>query len=243
MKAARIGITTHRSQNQAGYPIQALAEHYIQAISNAGGIPLMIPLGLPKSQLTLLATQLDGILFSGGGDINPAYFGMETSEKVKHIDSDRDEVEIALVQFAAANHLPFLGICRGLQVINVALGGTLYTHIADQHPLAIKHDYYPDWARDHLPHDVRLEPGCRLAIILNTTSPDVNSLHHQGIRDLAPNLLPTGWAPDELVESIELPDHPFGLAVQWHPEWLTSQGSMRALFRSFVQAAAGEIES
>jgi len=234
-----IGITTYRTDNPAGNPILALAEHYVQAISQAGGIPLMVPLGLPEAQLTALASRLDGILFSGGGDLDPDLFGMESHATVNSVDPDRDRVEIQMVQDAAAQGLPFLGICRGLQVINVALGGTLYTHILDQHPQALKHDYYPDWERTYLPHNVRLNPESRLAAILETTQPEVNSLHHQGIRDLAEPLQAIGRAPDNLIEAVELPDHPFGLAVQWHPEWLTDHASMRALFQAFVAAATG----
>lgn len=232
-----IGITTYRSDNPAGNPILALAEHYVQAISQAGGIPLMVPLGLPEAQLTEISSRLDGILFSGGGDLDPGLFGMNSHATVNSVDPDRDRVEIQMVQNAAARGLPFLGICRGLQVINVALGGTLYTHILDQHPQALKHDYYPDWERNYLPHNVRLDSDSRLAVILGTSQPEVNSLHHQGIRDLADPLQATGWAPDDLIEAVELPDHPFGMAVQWHPEWLTTHASMRALFRAFVAAA------
>ncbi len=234
-----IGITTYRTNNPAGNPILALGENYVQAISQAGGNPVLVPIGLPEAQLTSLADQLDGLLFSGGGDLDPARFGMENKPEVKGVDPDRDRVEIQLVRTAVSEGLPFLGICRGHQVINVALGGTLYTHIPDEHPRAIKHDYIPDWPRDHLPHNVRVEPSSRLAAILETTTPEVNSLHHQGICDLAAGLQAIGWAPDDLIEAIELPDHRFGLAVQWHPEWLTAQAPMRALFRAFVAAAAG----
>ena len=241
MTPSLIGITTYRTKNPAGNPILALGENYVQAISQAGGIPVMVPLGLPEKQLTSLVARLDGILFSGGGDLDPDIFGMESNPEVKSVDPDRDRVEIQMVQTAAAEGLPFLGICRGLQVINVALGGTLYTHIPDQDPHALKHDYYPDWARDHLPHAVQVDPDSRLAAILGTISPEVNSLHHQGIRDLATGLQASGWAPDDLIEAIEIPDHPFGLAVQWHPEWLTAQPTtrapMRALFQAFVAAA------
>ena len=236
-----IGITTYRTTNPSGNPILALGENYAQAIAQAGGIPILIPLGLSDTELAPMAARLDGILFSGGGDIDPDRYGMVSNPKVKSVDPDRDRVEIYLVRTAVSGGLPFLGICRGLQVINVALGGTLYTHIVDQHPQALKHDYYPDWPRDHLPHSVRVDPASRLWAILGTADPDVNSLHHQGVRDLAPGLQASAYAPDELVEGFELPDHPFGLAVQWHPEWLTANAStqvpMRALFRAFVEAA------
>ncbi|HBX69463.1 MAG TPA: hypothetical protein DEH25_08785 [Chloroflexi bacterium] len=238
MKTPLIGLTTYRTTNEAGNPILALGENYVRAISQAGGLPILIPLGLPDGQLDGLLARLDGILFSGGGDVAPVIFGMEPVPQVNGVDPDRDRVEIHLIHSAVSEGLPFLGICRGLQVINVALGGTLYTHILDQHPQALKHDYYPDWKRDHLPHTVRIAPQSRLSAILGVTEPGVNSLHHQGIRDLAPELQPLAWAPDDLIEAIELPQHPFGLAVQWHPEWLTSHAPMRALFRAFVEAAA-----
>jgi putative glutamine amidotransferase len=243
MKPALIGITTYRGTNAYGNPILALPEHYVQAISQAGGNPILIPLGLPETQINSLVERLDGILFSGGGDIDPAVFGMETRTEVKGVDPDRDRVEIEMVTSAVSDGLPFFGICRGIQVINVALGGTLYTHVADEHPGAIKHQYYPDWPRDHLPHTVNIEPNSRLATILGTTAPAVNSLHHQGIREMASDLQAVGWAPDNLIEAIDLPGHPFGLAVQWHPEWLTNHATtkepMQALFRAFVEAAGG----
>lgn len=241
MKRPLIGITTYRTKNPFGNPILALGENYVQAISQAGGIPILLPLGLPETQLRSLASKLDGILFSGGGDIDPTLYGMGNDPKVKGIDLDRDRVEIQLIRAAISEGLPFLGICRGLQMINVALKGTLYTDIADQHPQALKHDYYPDWNRDHLPHTVRIAPDSCLAAIFKISEPAVNSLHHQGIRDLAPSLKAVGWAPDDLIEAVERPDSHFGMAVQWHPEWLTdhprTQAPMRALFQAFVAAA------
>jgi putative glutamine amidotransferase len=237
MNTPLIGITTYRTTNEAGNPILALGENYVQALAQAGALPVLIPLGLPAEQLDGLLARLDGVLFSGGGDVDPLFYGTDSDPRIKGIDLDRDRVEIRLVKNAVSESLPFLGICRGLQVINVALGGTLYADIADQHPQALKHDYYPDWPRTHLPHTVRITPESRLAAVLGETNPGVNSLHHQGIRALASELVPVAWAPDGMIEAFELPDHPFGLAVQWHPEWLTTHESMRALFRAFVEAA------
>lgn len=233
-----IGITTYRTTNKLQNQILALGENYVQALSRAGALPVLVPLGLPDDQLAEVLARLDGILFSGGGDIDPAAFGMDSVPEVNSVDPDRDRVEFKLVKTALSEGLPFMGICRGLQVINVALGGTLYTHIIDQHPRALKHDYYSDWPRDHLPHDVRVEPDSCLATILGTTISEVNSLHHQGVRDLAPGLQATAYARDELIEAFEIPEHPFGLAVQWHPEWLTAYAPMRALFQALVEAAA-----
>lgn len=238
MRPPLIGITTYRTKNQYENPIMALGENYIQSLSQAGGLSVLIPLGIPKDQLRFMISRLDGILFSGGGDVDASVYGMEATPEVKDVDPDRDRVEIQLVQDAVSEGLPFLGICRGLQVINVALGGTLFRHIADEHPQALKHNYYPDWPRDHLAHPIQIDHHVRLAKILRTEETQTNSLHHQGIQSLAPNLKATAWAPDELIESIELPNHPFALAVQWHPEWMPKSEPMKALFNAFVEAAS-----
>jgi putative glutamine amidotransferase len=133
--------------------------------------------------------------------------------------------------------MPVFGICRGLQVINVALGGTLYEDLDDQFPNALKHDYYDDQPRDYLAHTIRVETDSRLARILGSSSTEVNSLHHQGIRRLAPSLRASAFAPDGLIEATELLEYPFGLAVQWHPECLQAYAPMRHLFQAFVDAA------
>jgi putative glutamine amidotransferase len=233
-----IGITTYRQLNNFGYPVNALNEAYIQAISQAGGIPVLIPLGLPQSQLKEMRHHLDGILFSGGGDIEPARFGGDSHPAVDGIDPDRDRTEIQLVGYSVEGNIPFLGICRGIQTINIALGGTLYTHIPDQHPGAIHHPYIEGNPRDYLAHPVEIQPETQLFEIIGQSSVQVNSMHHQGIRDIAPGLKETAHAPDGLIEAVELPGHPFGIAVQWHPECLTHLAPMRELFQAFVKAAS-----
>lgn len=237
MSLPLIGITTSRASNKAGHPTLTVMEAYIQSVQQAGAAPLMIPLGLPEEQLDTICERVDGILFTGGGDVAPEIFQGEEHPKVTLVDPDRDRVEIHLVQRATQKGQPFLGICRGLQVINVALGGSLYTHLPEQFPHAIKHDYDSGTERKMLAHDAHLQEGTRLAQILGAVSVPVNSLHHQGIRELAPGLKAIGHAPDGLVEAIELTGHPFGMAVQWHPEWLQEHTPMRALFRAFTQAA------
>ncbi len=237
MHAPLIGITTYQSTNKYGHSITGIGQYYIQAVSQAGGLPVLIPSSLPEDQLAILIARLDGIIFSGGGDVDPAAYGAESTPEVKLVNPERDRTEFQMVRDAIDTGLPFLGICRGIQVINVALGGTLYTHIIDQHPQGLEHAYYPDWPRDHLAHSVRVKKDSRLAKILGGDEVQTNSLHHQGIRILSPELRPTAWAPDELIEAVELPNHPFGLGVQWHPEWLTAHAPMRALFIAFVEAA------
>jgi putative glutamine amidotransferase len=152
------------------------------------------------------------------------------------VESARDAIELPLLRAAVDMNKPLFGICRGLQVMNVALGGTLYTHIADQLPNALQHDWQQGYPRTHLAHPVRVEEVTRLAEILGAPLVQVNSLHHQGIKDLAPNLKATAFAPDGLIEGIELPDHRFALAVQWHPEWMAEHEEMRKLFKAFVES-------
>ena len=237
MSTPIIGLTTYKGENKHGYPIAALMYQYINAVQEAGGIPMLIPSWMAETAVKLLVERLDGILLTGGGDIAIECFDGEPHGRVDGVEPDRDTLELALVKAATESGKPFLGICRGFQVVNVALGGTLYTHIQDQLPGAIKHDFDSDSQRQFLAHGVRLEKGSSLAGILSEPGLKVNSLHHQGARDLAPALKPAAYAPDGLVEGLELPGHPFGIAVQWHPEWLMDQPVSRRLFGSFIQAA------
>jgi putative glutamine amidotransferase len=233
-----IGITAPRIHNSVGAPMTALNEVYTRAVARAGAIPVIIPLGLPDETLHILLSRLDGVLFSGGGDVATSrYHGLD-HPRVGDVDPDRDRVEVLLVEWVVQGGIPFLGICRGIQVINVALGGTLYSHIADQHAGAIKHDYYPDFPRDHPAHAVKITAGSRLAGILGVTQVQTNSLHHQGVQQPAPGLRALAHAPDGMVEAVECTGHPFGLAVQWHPEWMPDSLPMQALFRAFAAAAS-----
>lgn len=230
-----IGITTFDGVREKR-PYVMLNTHYVRAILEAGGIPVLIPNQLSQADMDDLLPRLGGILFTGGGDIRTDLFNGAPHPKVSEVDDERDALELPLLRRVVEEGRPFFGICRGFQVANVALGGTLYTHIPDQHPGAVRHDLYPHIPRDTIAHEVRIEEDSRMAQIVGTPILRVNSLHHQGIKDLAPALKAVGYAPDGLIEAVELPDHPFGLAVQWHPEWLTTQPEMRNLFRKFVEA-------
>ncbi len=201
---------------------------------------MLIPSLLAENGWESLYQRLDGILFSGGGDIGLAHAPGAPHPRIDDVDPARDAIELKLLRAAASDGKPFLGICRGCQVMNVALGGTLYTHIADQLPQALDHSY-PGNMRTVLVHEVKLEEGTRVGEIFGAPILSVNSLHHQGLNDIAPGLRVAGHAPDGLVEAVELPDHPFGLSVQWHPEWLTDEAPTRNLFRKFVMAAAQQI--
>lgn len=237
MSSPLIGLTTYRHLNNQGLPLHSITEAYVRAVSNAGGLPVLIPLGLPEETLDKLFQRLDGILFSGGGDVQPERYGSQPHPLVDDVDNDRDRVEIHLLQRTVQQGLPFIGICRGLQVINVALGGTLYEDILEQRPDSLKHRFYPDWPRTYLAHTIQLEKDSRLSQVLGASSVQVNSLHHQGIRELAAPLQAAAYAPDGLIEAFELAQYPFGMAVQWHPEWLQEHPPMQSLFREFVRAA------
>jgi len=231
-----IGITTFQSTNVHGHPTVVLMQSYIRAIMQAGGVPVLIPSMVAEDGWDALYARLDGVLFSGGGDIALDYSPGDPHPRINEVELERDTVEFKLVHASASDGKPFLGICRGCQVLNVALGGTLYTHLPDQLPGALDHSY-PGNKRTVLVHDVKVEEGTRIAEIMGEPILKVNSLHHQGLKDIAPSLRVTGHAPDGLVEAVELPDHPFGIAVQWHPEWLTDQEPTRNLFRKFVEVA------
>jgi len=231
-----IGITTYISTNEYGQDRILLQQAYAKAVMEAGGIPVLIPSIIAEDGWDALYSHLDGILLSGGGDIGLEHSPGEPHPRIAEVELARDSVEMKLVHASASDGKPFLGICRGAQVVNVALGGTLYTHIADQLPNALNHSF-PDDVRTVIAHEVKIEEGTRIAEVFGEPILQVNSLHHQGLKDIAPSLRVAGHAPDGLIEAVELPDHPFGLAVQWHPEWLTDQQPTRNLFRRFVEAA------
>ncbi len=214
-----------------------LGEAYLQAVLDAGGLPVVIPSLAAQAPDRDECERLDGILFSGGGDIAPERFGEASHPCIAGVDPGRDGLELQLLRQAVSDGIPFLGICRGLQLINVGLGGTLYTHLPEQLQGALHHDN-PGDRRHELVHEVTLVDGSRLGKITGEPLLRVNSHHHQGLKKLAPPLRSAGYSVDGLVEAIELPEHPFGLAVQWHPEWLTDMKSTRLLFESFVAAAA-----
>ena len=233
MTAPLIGITTTHLKSTSPLPISGVSEAYIRSVRAAGGIPLLIPSGLAGQDLELLRQRLDGILFTGGGDIDPVTFNGRPHERVYGIIPERDQTEFDLVRLAAESGWPFFGICRGIQVINVALGGTLYTDIAAQFPTELSHD---NDKFELMAHRVEIQPTSRLAQIVGNTSLLTNSLHHQAVEQVAPPLTAVAWASDGLVEGVELSGHPFGLAVQWHPEWLQNIDEMRSLFQEFVEA-------
>lgn len=234
-----IGVTTfHTSNPDNGLHYISVTETYVKALARSGAVPVLVPLGLPEKSLSAIQNIVDGLLFTGGGDIDPACYGETPHPLVDNVDPERDRVEIYLARRAAEKGMPFLGVCRGLQTINVAQGGTLYRDILAERPGAMKHACFESAPRTHLAHPVEVTPGSLIAEIVNGAETRVNSGHHQGVRKLGAGLRATAFAPDGLIEAFELEGHPFGLAVQWHPEWLTHLPEMDAIFRAFVTAVA-----
>jgi putative glutamine amidotransferase len=234
-----IGITAHRRNSDEGHKdVISLMHFYVDAVRGNGGLPVIIPLGLNDEELRELYERLDGMVISGGGDMDPALAGAEPHPTIYGIDPDRDHDELSLIRWAVKEEKPFLGICRGVQVFNVAMGGTLFGDIASHAPgIPLKHDWFPNFPRNHIAHPVAITEETRLAQIIGTPFVDVNSLHHQGINQPGTGLEVAARAPDGLIEAIELPGHPFALGVQWHPECLQDRPEMQALFSELVKAS------
>jgi putative glutamine amidotransferase len=216
-------------------------QRYFLACTEVGAVPWMIPL-LHDDLDTLrqIYERLDGLFLAGGVDMDPSSYGAERHEKCGREDIPRDVVELQLARWAMEDGMPILGVCRGMQVMNVAAGGTLVQDFEACMPGADKHDYFPGagWARDHLAHPIRLAPGSRLAASFGGTEAMVNSMHHQGVDTLAPTLEATAWAPDGLVEAVESRGSAFQVGVQWHPEMLMdSHEGTRKLFEAFIDAS------
>jgi putative glutamine amidotransferase len=236
LNAALIGVTASHLTSKSGVVHTSIPEAYCQAILRAGGIPVLIPFDLDPSLQEQLTNRLDGVVFSGGGDIHPSFYNGQPHPLVDEVDTARDQLEIDLLKQTIRVGKPFFGICRGLQLINVALGGSLYEDLLDQRPQALRHQYAPEFPRNYLAHSVQLEANSQIGSLIPRPKIQVNSLHHQGIDRLAPDLQASGYAPDGLIEAVELPGYSFGLAIQWHPEWLTADQDMQRLFSAFIRA-------
>jgi putative glutamine amidotransferase len=241
-----IGIPTQTLQAiddiPAGLPHSwVMNSRYSLAAAAMGALPVMVPL-FHEDEVTLRALydRLDGLMLAGGVDVDPAAFGEAPHPRLGRTDPARDAVELRLARWAVDEGKPLFGLCRGLQVVNVALGGSLWQDIEAQVNGAIKHDYFPTagYARDYLAHDAVLAKGSRLAAAFGAPSIQVNSMHHQAIKVLAPALRATAHAPDGVIEGVESATDRFLVGVQWHPEMFEpSDPRTQRLFQSFVDAA------
>jgi putative glutamine amidotransferase len=240
-----IGVATQTLPGVPGErpPCWIMGQRYVEALRSAGALPVLLPL-LPHDPdgMKELFTRLDGVFLTGGVDVDPSRYGEEKHPLCGTTDADRDAIELMLLEHAMEVGKPVLAVCRGVQILNVARGGTLYQDVSAQVPAALKHDYFPtpsNPSRDYLAHDITIAAGTRLAAILGETVVPVNSMHHQAIKDLAADLRPTAFAPDGIIEAVEGASGRYLVGVQWHPEELAeTQPGMRRLFTSFVEAAA-----
>jgi putative glutamine amidotransferase len=234
-----IASTVYRKSIPQRRPIDVygLMPSYTEAVSKAGGIPLLIPLGLDEEALLAILDRVDGVLLPGGGDVDPAAYNSPRHPTVSGVDPERDRTEIFVARTAVAQGKPLLAICRGLQVLNIALGGTLRQDIPSQIAGSLDHNASADRPRSTLAHTVDVKAGSLLARLLGKSHTWVNSYHHQSIHDLAPELTITARSGDGVIEGAEISDHPFAVGVQWHPENLVDDDSaMLALFRGLVEA-------
>jgi putative glutamine amidotransferase len=244
MNPPLIGLTTTRIQDESGRVRDSLTQEYAQAVVQAGGLPVLIPLSTIESGetdlLRALYERLDGVIIPGGGDIHPEYYGDYVTDYDHDISRLRDKAEITLVQWAYEDDCPLLGICRGHQVVNVALGGTLIHDIdAKLNGSGLEHDAHTIAQRSQVAHEVEISPDSRLADILGLTSIGVNSIHHQAVDKIAPSLVATAFTSDGIIEGVEAPTATFLIGVQWHPEAIVDTvPEMRILFANFVKICA-----
>ena len=208
---------------------------YMKAVEAAGGIPVMLPLTADEAIIAALADRFDGFLFTGGHDVHPRLYGEEKGPLCKDICEERDTLEYALFHRVLERDKPIFGICRGLQMINVALGGSLYQDLPEERPSAVRVKHLQEKPYDRPVHRVAIAADSPLCRLWGADAVMVNSSHHQGIKRLAEDLKPMAFADDGLIEAVYMPDKTFVWAVQWHPELMhVTDGLQFRLFLEFV---------
>jgi len=235
-----IGITgrTDQSARPPNLPLFAIIQTYVQAAELGGGAPVVMPPHLEEAKNRAIFEHLDGLIISGGGDVVPALYGEEDSGLLWFVDEQRDRAELALARWALSEELPLLAICRGLQVLNVAAGGTLVQDIPTQVPNALTHSTITGRPMAAVAHTVEVAAGSRLAALVGPGELGVNSAHHQAVKAVGTELAVTARAPDGIIEGLESPAHPFCIGVQWHPEAMVeSHPVMRRLFEGLADSA------
>lgn len=229
-----IGITCNFDWERG---LLTLAEGYYQAVSHGGGIPLLLSFGEMEDWEAVLS-RVDGLLLSGGPDIDPYLFGEEPHIRLGRMNPVRDRLEMALTRKAMDMGIPLLGICRGIQVMNAAMGGTLYQDLESQWRGGELIHHTPDAPRWYPTHEIIIEHPSILSRIMEAQRIRVNSFHHQAVKEPAPGFEVVARSRDGVIEAIASPNHPFALGVQWHPETMWEKdGRMLALFQALVEAA------
>lgn len=237
-----IGITSYELtvKMQPPFKMAGVNIDYKDAVIRAGGIPVLIPQNILPDQIPTLLDRLDGVVMSGGGDVHPRYYGEEVDHpRVRGIDVVRDETERRIACYAVEHDIPLLAICRGHQMLNVALGGSLWQDVETLRPETEEHDFYkPHVGRDFLAHTIDIEPSSKLVDLVGGIEIKANSIHHQAIRELGEGLVVTGRSADASIEAVERPDKTFVVGIQWHPENIQDTvPAMRGLFVGLVEAA------
>ncbi|MFQ6040662.1 MAG: gamma-glutamyl-gamma-aminobutyrate hydrolase family protein [Candidatus Poribacteria bacterium] len=235
-----IGITcgSDVSASSAGgrvYRKNSVGSDYINAIEHAGGAPIVLPIVEDAECISSFIDIIDGLLLSGGGDIDPSFFNEEPIPAIGSIDPRRDSIEISLSKAALEQNLPVLAICRGIQVLNVAAGGTLYQDISQHSKETLKHrQSAPGW---HASHTIQMEPGSLMYGMFDKRTGKVNSFHHQAVRDVADGFYVSARSNDGIIEAIESREYRFMLGVQFHPEMMYQHHPAAAnIFAAFVKA-------
>ena len=234
-----IGITCSTQEAKENTTArQFLNRAYAWAVEQAGGVPVLLPATTVSGAAERYLDALDGLLLSGGVDLAPECYGETPHPALGEVDSDRDALEIPLIRAALAQDMPIFAICRGIQALNVALGGTLYQDLPAQHPTEIEHQQ----SRNRIPrtdfsHPIRIAAASRLREIVGAEEMQTNSFHHQALREVAPGLTVTAWAPDGVIEAVEGKAQRYLVAVQFHPEETApNDEKSRRLFEAFVAA-------
>ncbi|MEA3376138.1 MAG: gamma-glutamyl-gamma-aminobutyrate hydrolase family protein [Chloroflexota bacterium] len=240
MSTPIIGITGYADQSARppNVPVFAIARTYVEAVSLAGGTPLIVPPYLEGDPLRAAFDGIDGLILSGGGDIHPSFFADSDRGLLWRVDERRDRGELSLARWALDERRPVLGICRGIQALNVASGGTLIQDIPTQMSSTLSHSSIAGRPLPTVAHTVEMQSGSHLSDLLGAGEVDVNSAHHQAVKELGDPLVVVARAPDGVIEALEAPGHPFCIGVQWHPEvMIESAPIMRRLFEGLIEAA------
>lgn len=228
-KPPLIGITTTGQHDTRLFCIRG---EYVEAVRQAGGLPILLPPG--ETDVAAILDRVDGLIFSGGGDIDPAVYNGQSHHSIYNVDPQRDRFELALAKLVLKTDIPVLGICRGLEMLVVASGGSLIPHLPDEFGEAVIHRTHQTRPSEHR---VQIAPDSRLAAVIGATEPQIVSWHHQAVRTVPASWRTVARAPDGVIEALEHEYHPWAIALQWHPELSLNDPQQQRIFQAFIAAA------
>lgn len=228
-KPPLIGITTAGQHDTRLFCIRG---EYVEAVRQAGGLPILLPPG--ETDVAAILDRVDGLIFSGGGDIDPAVYNGQSHHSIYNVDPQRDRFELALAKLVLKTDIPVLGICRGLEMLVVASGGSLIPHLPDEFGEAVIHRTHQTRPSEHR---VQIAPDSRLAAVIGVTEPQIVSWHHQAVRTVPASWRTVARAPDGVIEALEHEYHPWAIALQWHPELSLNDPQQQRIFQAFIATA------